>query len=72
MNMSQPGAIYQIILITFSSFNLFIFLLNKLKLVYELLDKIIIFLYIVNILIKIVHSFYKSMLIINNYIILLE
>ena len=70
--MSQPGAIYQIILITFSSFNLFIFLLNKLKLVYELLDKIIIFLYIVNILIKIVHSFYKSMLIINNYIILLE
>ena len=72
MNMSQPGAIYQIILITFSSFNLFIFLLNKLKLVYELLDKLIIFLYIVNILIKIVHSFYKSMLIINNYIILLE
>ena len=70
--MSQPGAIYQIILITFSSFNLFIFLLNKLKLVYELLDKLIIFLYIVNILIKIVHSFYKSMLIINNYIILLE
>ena len=72
MNMSQPGAIYQIILITFSSFNLFIFLLNKLKLVYELLDKLIIFLYVVNILIKIVHSFYKSMLIINNYIILLE
>ena len=70
--MSQPGAIYQIILITFSSFNLFIFLLNKLKLVYELLDKLIIFLYVVNILIKIVHSFYKSMLIINNYIILLE
>ena len=72
MNMSQPGAIYQIILITFSSFNLFIFLLNKLEFVYELLDKLIIFLYIVNILIKIVHSFYKSMLIINNYIILLE
>ena len=72
MNMSQPGAIYQIILITFSSFNLFIFLLNKLEFVYKLLDKLIIFLYIVNILIKIVHSFYKSMLIINNYIILLE
>ena len=45
MNMSQPGAIYQIILITFSSFNLFIFLLSKLKLVYELLDKLIVFLY---------------------------
>ena len=72
MNMSQPGAIYQIILITFSSFNWFIFLLNKLEFVYELLDKLIIFLYIVNILVKIAHSFYKSMLIINNYIILLE